>query len=37
MIAEPAMENVSESAEEGFSIEVAVTVTQLEQLLFGAV
>jgi hypothetical protein len=34
---EPAIENVSESVEEGFSTEVAVTVTQLVQVLAGAV
>jgi hypothetical protein len=33
----PAIENVSESVEEGFSTEVAVMVTQLVQLVFGAV
>jgi hypothetical protein len=33
----PAMENVSESVEEGFSTEAAVMVTQLVQLEFGAV
>jgi hypothetical protein len=33
----PAIENVSESVEEGFSTAVAVMVTQLEQPVFGAV
>jgi len=33
----PEMENVLESVEEGFATEVAVMVTQLEQLVFGAV
>jgi hypothetical protein len=36
-IVDPAIENVSESVEEGFSTEVAVMVTQLEQLVLGAV
>jgi predicted neutral ceramidase superfamily lipid hydrolase len=33
----PAIENVSESVEEGFSTETAVMVTQLEQPALGAV